>query len=297
MFKNNLLLVSALAAISFFPSCNQNGFEKADSGLQYKFLKNEEGDSIRIGDVVQMHVKYSTSKDSVLFNSFTMPQPITMEVPVSQFKGSFEEAVSMMTEGDSAQFLIAADSIFRKEFGAVRPSFIDSGSFLTFTVKILKKESKDAFQTRMEKEKAEKASKQIVIDEELIGKYIAEKGLKPTKTEVGVYIQTTKPSKGIQPVVGDSVKVQYTGRTLDGKVFDSSRKEDGGMGASFDFVLGVTPIIQGWQDGIAKMKQGEKATLIIPSTLAYGEQSTPRFGANSVLTFDVELVKVIKPKK
>ena len=66
---------------------------------------------------------------------------------------------------------------------------------------------------------------------------------------------------------------------------------------TFDFVLGVTPIIQGWQEGIAQMKQGSKSILIIPSALAYGDQATPRFGANSVLAFDVELIKVIKPKK
>lgn len=298
MFKKNLILVSAIAAsISLLSSCKDGGWETAETGLKYKFLTNVEGDSVKLGDIVQIHVKYTNSKDSALFNSFKMPEPITMPINPSTFKGSFEEAVAMMTPGDSAQFLIAADSIFRKEYGATRPSIVDSGSFLTFTVKMLKAEKKEVFQARMEKEKAEKASKQIVIDEALIANYITQKGLKPTKTDKGVYIQTNKAGKGIAPAAGDTVKVHYTGRTLDGKVFDSSLKENGGMGSTFDFVLGVTPIIQGWQDGIAQMKEGDKSTLIIPSPLAYGEQSTPRFGANSVLVFDVELLKVVKSKK
>jgi len=298
MLRKGLVFASAIAAIvSLMSSCNNDGWKTSDSGLKYQFLKNEEGDSVKVGDVIQMHVKYATSKDSVLFNSFTSPQPVTMEVPPSQFKGSFEEALLMTSVGDSASFMISADSIFRTAYGATRPSFIDSGSYLTFTVKILKKEKKADFEARMEKEKAERSIKQIAIDEELIAKYISEKSLKPTKTEKGVYVHISKVGMGVIPVVGDTVSVQYTGRTLDGKVFDSSRKEDGGMGSAFDFVLGVTPIIQGWQEGIAKMKQGTKATLVIPSALAYGEQATPRFGANSVLAFDVELVKVIKPKK
>jgi len=297
MFRNSTLLIFISSVCLFLSSCKSDGWKTSPEGLKYWIQVDSTGENIKTGDIVQMHVKYATSKDSVLFNSFTMPQPITMEVPVSQFKGSFEEALGLLSQGDSGQFMIPADSIFRKEFGAARPAFIDSGSYLTFTVKVLKAEKKEDFTKRAEKEKAEKSSKQIVIDEQLITDYIAEKELKPTKTEKGVYIQVLKQGNGPQPVTGDSVKVHYTGRTLDGKVFDSSKTEDGGMGSTFDFVLGVTPIILGWQDGIAQLKQGSKAMLIIPSVLAYGEQSTPRFGANSVLTFDVELVKVIKPKK
>jgi FKBP-type peptidyl-prolyl cis-trans isomerase len=138
MFKKNLILVSAIAAsMSLLSSCKNEGWETAETGLKYKFLTNVEGDSVKIGDIVQIHVKYTNNKDSALFNSFKMPEPITMPINPSTFKGSFEEAVAMMTPGDSAQFMIAADSIFRKEYGATRPSIVDSGSFLTFTVKML----------------------------------------------------------------------------------------------------------------------------------------------------------------
>jgi FKBP-type peptidyl-prolyl cis-trans isomerase len=280
-----------------FIGCKHDGWKTAPTGLKYWILKDIEGENAKEGDVIQMHVKYTTSKDSVLFNSFTMPKPIVMEVPKSPFKGSFEEAVTMLSPGDSGQFLIAADSIFRKEFGAVRPSFIDSGSYLTFTVKLIKAEKKEVFIKKQELEKAERATKQKGIDEQIIAGYIAEKGLHPIKTEAGVYIQVEQEGKGNLPVAGDTISVHYTGRTLDGQVFDTSKKEDGGMGSPFDFVLGVTPIIQGWQDGISKLKKGSKAELIIPSQLAYGEQGTPKFGPNSVLTFNVEIVNVKTPKK
>lgn len=297
MLKLNSFVFSALLLAVLFTSCKNDGWQTAETGLKYQIFKDEPGENAKVGDVVQLHVKYATADDSVLFNTFTSPTPVTMEVPTSQFKGSFEEAVLLMSAGDSAQFMVSADSLFRGDYSANRPSFIDSGSYLTFTVKVLKIESKADYTARSEKEKKERMSKQVLIDEELIQKYIVAKQLKPTKTEKGVYIHLLKAGAGVLPVVGDSLKVQYTGRTLDGKVFDSSRKEDGGQGETFDFVLGVTPIIQGWQEGLSNLKQGSRAILILPSALAYGEQATPRFGANSVLVFDVEIVKVKKPKK
>jgi len=279
-----------------FSSCKKDDWQTSPTGLKYWIQKDEKGENVKEGDVVEMHVKYATSNDSVLFNSFTSPKPITMEIPASQFKGSFEEALTMLSPGDSGQFLIPVDSIFKKEFGAVRPSFIDSNSYLTFTVKLINAGSKEEFMKKQESEKAEKSVKQKTIDEELIAAFLKEKGWQTSKTELGVYINVLKEGNGASLNKGDKVFVHYTGRTLDGNVFDSSRKEDGGQGEPFDFIVGVSPIIQGWQDGIAKLKSGSRANLVIPSTLAYGEQATPKFGPNSVLTFDVEIMKVEKAK-
>lgn len=284
--------------VSFlFTSCKKDDWQTSPTGLKYWLQRDEEGENVKLGDVVEMHVKYATSKDSVLFNSFTSPKPIVMEIPPSQFKGSFEEALTMLSPGDSGQFLIPVDSIFRKEFGVVRPSFIDSGSYLTFTVKLISAGSKEEFMKKQESEKAENASKQKAIDEGLIAAFVKEKGWQTSKTDLGVYIHIIKEGNGPALDRGDTVFVHYTGRTLDGTIFDASRKEDGGQGEPFDFIIGVSPIIQGWQDGVAKLKAGSRADLVIPSTLAYGEQGTPKFGPNSVLTFDVEIVKVIKAKK
>lgn len=291
------LIITSFLLTTLFSGCKKDDWQTSPTGLKYWIQKDVEGENVKVGDVVEMHVKYATSADSVLFNSFTSPKPIVMELPTSQFKGSFEEALTMLSPGDSGQFLIPVDSIFRKEFGVVRPSFIDSGSYLTFTVKLLSGGSKEEFMKKQEKDKVENASKQKAIDEELIKAFVKEKGWQTTKTDLGVYINTIKEGNGPALEKGDTVFVHYTGRTLDGSVFDSSRKEDAGRGEPFDFIIGVSPIIQGWQDGIAKLKSGSRANLVIPSTLAYGEQGTPKFGPNSVLTFDVEIMKVIKAKK
>jgi FKBP-type peptidyl-prolyl cis-trans isomerase len=93
---------------------------------------------------------------------------------------------------------------------------------------------------------------------------------------------------GDGPKAGDNVKVHYTGKLLDGKVFDSSK--NGGR-PPIDFQVGVGMVIPGWEEGIMLMKKGGKRTLIIPSGLAYGAEGSPgAIPANSVLLFDVELL-------
>lgn len=92
---------------------------------------------------------------------------------------------------------------------------------------------------------------------------------------------------------GDHVWVHYTGKLEDGTVFDTSLKPRG-AGASvspFDFVIGKSRVIQGWHEGIAGMKVGDKRTLIIPPSLGYGERgSPPTIPPNATLIFEVQLV-------
>jgi FKBP-type peptidyl-prolyl cis-trans isomerase len=86
-----------------------------------------------------------------------------------------------------------------------------------------------------------------------------------------------------------TVKVDYTGWLTNGKKIDSSV----GTGKPFQFKLGASEVIKGWDEGVAGMKVGGKRQLKIPSKLAYGEQGYPPvIPPNSTLVFDVALVGV-----
>jgi len=91
---------------------------------------------------------------------------------------------------------------------------------------------------------------------------------------------------------GDHVWVHYTGRLEDGTVFDTSLKPRGSAPAApFDFIIGKSRVIQGWHEGIAGMKVGDRRTLIIPASLGYGERgSPPTIPPNATLIFEVQLV-------
>ncbi len=91
------------------------------------------------------------------------------------------------------------------------------------------------------------------------------------------------------PLAGKTVSVHYTGKFPDGKVFDSSISR----GEPISFPLGQGRVIKGWDEGIALMKVGGKAQLIIPPELGYGERGAGgAIPPNATLVFDVELVDV-----
>lgn len=81
----------------------------------------------------------------------------------------------------------------------------------------------------------------------------------------------------------------YTGKLLDGTVFDASSRNGN---TPYRFVLGARKVIAGWDEGIALLRKGEKGILLIPSALGYGPQGNQSIPPNAVLYFDVELVDV-----
>ncbi len=104
-----------------------------------------------------------------------------------------------------------------------------------------------------------------------------------------IQIEKLVTGKGRSPKNGEAVTVHYTGRFMDGKVFDSSvpRREP------FTFVLGEGQVIAGWDIGVAKLVVGDKAKLTIPPHLAYGEMGYPgAIPPNATLIFEVELLSI-----
>jgi len=111
----------------------------------------------------------------------------------------------------------------------------------------------------------------------------------PTKTASGLEYWDIKVGTGAVAQSGKHVKVDYTGWLTNGKKFDSSV----GTGKPFDFMLGASQVIKGWDEGVAGMKLGGKRQLRIPPDLAYGAAGYPPvIPADSTLIFDVQLVDV-----
>jgi FKBP-type peptidyl-prolyl cis-trans isomerase FkpA len=107
------------------------------------------------------------------------------------------------------------------------------------------------------------------------------------KTPSGLVYLPTVEGTGKTPEPTNTVEVHYHGQLTDGKVFDSSVDR----GETITFPLGN--VIKGWQEGLAMMKEGGKATLVVPADLAYGEQgSPPVIAPGATLKFEVELFKV-----
>jgi FKBP-type peptidyl-prolyl cis-trans isomerase len=129
--------------------------------------------------------------------------------------------------------------------------------------------------------------------------YFNSRHINPIKTSSGLYYSIQKDGTGATAKAGENVVMNYTGRLLDGTVFDSNIDSAFRHVQPLSFMLGTGRVIKGWDEGIGYLKPGAKATFYIPSSLAYGAQSRPGnpanpkgIPANSVLIFEVELVSV-----
>ena len=88
--------------------------------------------------------------------------------------------------------------------------------------------------------------------------------------------------------------MKYLGTFLDGKKFDGNVDDNFNSTRPFPFTLGIGQVIKGWDEGVQLLNPGCRATLYLPSGLAYGERAMGPIPANSILVFDVELLSVEK---
>jgi FKBP-type peptidyl-prolyl cis-trans isomerase len=108
------------------------------------------------------------------------------------------------------------------------------------------------------------------------------------KDKDSAYFSDILVGTGAQAKEGSTITVKYTGWLLDGTVFDSTEKH-GGTPATFQLAKGQ--LIDGWVQGIPGMKVGGKRRLVVPPAVGYGAQATGSIPANSLLVFDVELLR------
>src|SRR5690606_9623340 len=288
MLKKAKFFIPVLAGLFLMQACQEKDKKKGDlyqgeGSLEYQiFTKNKDGkfepkdnpaaDTSMIGQVMTMQQVVKTEGDSVLFSTYETNRPAMALMNASPSPGSLESALLMMKPGDSAVFKISADTLFAKSYQQPLPPFIKKGTKLTFHIVAEKLQSKEMamadqqkMQEEMMKEMQAHAEKQIAVDDENIQKYLKENNLTAQKTESGLYYIITQKGNGPTPKPGQIVAVHYRGTTFDGKEFDSSAKS----GAPFEFQIGQGMVIRGWDEGIALLNKGSKATLLIPSTLAY----------------------------
>ncbi|TCP22586.1 cyclophilin family peptidyl-prolyl cis-trans isomerase [Tenacibaculum skagerrakense] len=142
----------------------------------------------------------------------------------------------------------------------------------------------EAFRTfegeREKREAAEKAKQKELLDQVAAGY---------DETPSGLRYKIIQKGEGKKATKGAMVSVHYKGQLLDGTVFDSSYKRK----QPIDFAIGVGQVIAGWDEGIQLLQVGDKARLVIPSNLAYGERGAGGvIPPNATLIFDVELMNV-----
>lgn len=147
--------------------------------------------------------------------------------------------------------------------------------------------------TELEAKQQKAAAAMAEVNEKAGNEFLAEnaKRAEVKTTESGLQYEILKEGDGAKPAATDQVVVHYTGKLIDGTVFDSS--EERGVPATF----GVTQVIPGWVEALQLMPVGSTWRLFIPSALAYGPQGAGGvIGPNQTLIFDVSLLEIVEKK-
>lgn len=298
MKKATLLATAAIAIV--FGACSDSkfdGYTKAENGLHYKFFNHDEaGTKVQIGDGILINYVISKQKtDSVIVDSKSVSQDgtgsVTFTMRKSSFAGSFEDGMMMMAKGDSAAFIVSADSFFLKTNGQNElPKGFSPGEFLKGVFKIKEIHPAKEIEETQKKQKAQQeamAAEMQGKEKPTFDKYLADNKITTKPTASGLIYIEMKKGSGANPIASDIVKVHYTGKLMDGTTFDSSVGKD-----PVEFAL--NQVIPGWTEGMQLMKKGGKAMLILPSAIAYGPSGGGPIPPYSPLVFEVELLD-IKP--
>ena len=274
-----------------FASCvKEVKYKITASGLKYHFTSEHNSKKPRTGDYVTLNMIYKFENDSVLYDSRESRMPIRFQLREPLFKGAIEEGIMLMSETDSATFFVSADSMFAKVFHKPMPSGIKKGSKLIFEIHLFKIQSAgDA-----EAEIRQTMEDRFIAEKQSLDKYIAENKITTKPTASGLYIIVTEKKKGKLPVKGNKITVQYTGKFLNGEVFDGLIPNH-----PMTYIFGEGKMLTGWEEAFAQLHEGEKATLIIPSELAYGEKGKRNASSGvyivppyTTLIYEVEVVSI-----
>jgi FKBP-type peptidyl-prolyl cis-trans isomerase FkpA len=289
----------ALILCAFASAAMAQTMQRSPNGTQYMLFTHNSGDKIKVNDVISMNIVLKTDKDSVLSN-----QPMQVQVQQSQNVTDMMDVFPLLALGDSVLIRVPSDSVY-KDHEDKRPPIFAHGSNFNFFIKVVKVETLD--QAMAERNAA--TDKMKAAEKAAEAKYIADNKLILKTTPSGLKYTVTKVGLKPKPLAGDTVRVNYTGKLLNGQVFDTSIQavaqaaglnEPGRTFEPIKFAVGHQEVIPGWDEGLLLLNEGSKATFVIPSNLAYGEQGSPDGGATippfSTLVFNVELVSVKRIK-
>lgn len=301
MKKNLIVLSLAVFALS---SCSR--FKTGDGGLQYNIHTDKDGQAIKEGDFIVIKGMQTTEGDSVIFSTYETDRPAFLVCQKPQFKGDLYSGLTLLSEGDSATFKINLDTLSAKT-SQPKPPFAGKDHYMIFKVKVEKVIPKGKLN---DKDFGDKINAFIKADAEATKKaegaklksYIDAKGLKPLTTATGLKYVITKQGAGVKANVGDTVEVNYTGSFLGGKVFDTSYPEVAKKAGTYNAQRPYSPLkmpvglgksIPGFDEGLMLFPKGTKVTLILPSTLAYGERGNQGIPPFTPLVFELDILNVI----
>jgi len=269
MKPNSIIFVASilglLAACSLPQRVTEPVYTTDPSGLQYKVTQKGSGNRPLINDMVYVHYRLLLEDSTIIDNSYERGEPVSFKMGAGQVIEGWEKGIGLLNEGDKAIMIIPPDLAY----GERAVGDIPANSKLIFDVEVVK---------------IDPAPKPLEVPP----------GADIITTTSGLRYLVIEEGDGMMLIPGMRVRIHYNGFFEDDmNIFDSSYQRN----EPIDFTLGKGMVIRGWEEGIAKLRVGDKARLWIPYDLAYGEQGRGPIPPATNLIFDVEVIDAEEVKR
>jgi FKBP-type peptidyl-prolyl cis-trans isomerase FkpA len=293
-------VIYLLIATAFLFSACKSSFKKGKGGVVYKVDRTGSGETIKQGQFLEFHSK-NTYRDSVLSDTrLTMAQiqPFdSTQIPPDDYK-----ILKDLRKGDKITYKISTDSAFK---GGQMAPWAKKGEYIITEISIInihktREEAQAAYRVAA-LEGQKKADAKLLVDkkgqldkdEKIISEYLSKNNITTIKSPLGVHVQIITP--GTDKITDSSnVKINYTGQTFAGNVFDSNTDPKFGHMEPYIVSMGAPQVIKGWIESLNMLGKGAKAKIYVPSTLGYGEQGNgANIPPNENLIFDMEILDLI----
>ncbi|WP_342265269.1 FKBP-type peptidyl-prolyl cis-trans isomerase [Cardinium endosymbiont of Philonthus spinipes] len=291
-------------------------FLTTPSGLSYKSIGRQgNGRTVKEGEWIGLSLimkavpkkrakdKQNSQKELVFINK---PEPFFLRFDktfqskskqIAHMVGMMQEKQRMLFKC-TPQYYLGEENLEQLE-QTLKALNLNKEDELVMDIKLDKIMTDEAYNQMIEARR----TTQLAKDKQLITDYLAKHHIEASSTDSGLFYIIDQPVKEATPVLeGKTIKVHYTGRLLDGTIFDTSVEEVAKAHNLYnpkrpyqplEFQVGVGYVIKGWDEGLLLLKKNEKARFFIPSALAYGPDAIGNLiPANSILLFEVEVIDV-----
>lgn len=267
-------------------ACFQSPYEGFSYGGDFYYKRITFGDGERYprkDEYIVSHFQFKDKQGNLIENN-------KLRIPQGSFMNNFDklrneamqDALKLMSGGDSVHFIFSAEDILRPNIEGVDTVFAEIKMFAVYSDEEHKKVLADFEKWNQTEDKFEK---------KLLKKYLVKNKIKTQPTEDGLYFMPQKEGKGKNAELGNVVYIHYKGYFLNGEEFDNSYKRE-----PLEYRIGEKDqVIKGFEIAVLKMNKGAKAKLIIPSYLAFGKNgsSSGIIPPNTTLIYEIEIVKII----
>ena len=280
------LLLSSLTILSCNYFSEYPGYTKTNTGIYYHLEKfGESSTKAKPGNYLTADIVYKTIDDSVFFRGRRK-----LQITEPSYEGAIDECFLMLAEEEKATFIISANRFFTKTLETSLPNFLGTEDPMKVVIDIIDIQTEEEY--IMEKEAFLTWIEDFGDYEKVIlRQYVEQKQIDIDPTNSGLYHLKIIEGKGEKVYPGDTVVVHFEGKFLNGKFFDSTKRRN----SPFQFVFGKKwQIIEGLEEAIGNMVEGEKSVFILPSQIGFGEtgSSTGIIPPYTSMVFEVELLEV-----